>query len=365
MKVLFIAPLPPPTNGQSLAAETFLKRLATRHEVRIVNMAKVRPMTLWLKVKRSFEVVHILADTFRQRKGIDVVYLTVSESIFGNIKDLIIYLICYRHLKVMFIHMLGGAGMKKIIEQGGVQSALNRFFMKQLRGVIVEGQAQAATFSAVVPAGRIHVIPNFAEESLFVTEDDVRRKFGKMQPLNILFLSNLIYGKGHQELADAYISLDDDMKANVNIVFVGGFESAKDKDIFLNKIKEERGLIYYSSFVSGDEKKALYCKAHIFCLPTYYPYEGQPISILEAYATGCVVITTKHSGIPDVFCNRVNGFFVEKRSANAIKFVIEDMVHNQDGLLNTALANRKIALEKYRTSIFASAMMKVIENDSH
>jgi glycosyltransferase involved in cell wall biosynthesis len=53
--------------------------------------------------------------------------------------------------------------------------------------------------------------------------------------------------------------------------------------------------------VDGPGKKNLFSEAHIFCLPTYYPYEGQPIAILEAFASGCVVITTNHSGISDFF----------------------------------------------------------------
>ena len=66
--------------------------------------------------------------------------------------------------------------------------------------------------------------------------------------------------------------------------------------------------------MNGTQKKDLYSNAHIFCLPTYYPWEGQPFCILEAYAAGCVVITTNHSGISQVFKDGINGIEVEKKS---------------------------------------------------
>ena len=48
----------------------------------------------------------------------------------------------------------------------------------------------------------------------------------------------------------------------------------------------------------GKEKEMLYQAAHVFVLPTRYPVESQPITILEALASGCAVITTKVGEIP-------------------------------------------------------------------
>ena len=227
-------------------------------------------------------------------------------------------------------------------------------------GVIVEGQPQTITFSEIISRDKIHIVPNFAEDFLFLSEEEVVAKFTNTNPLQILFLSNLLFGKGHNELVDAYIGLNDGIKDRVKVVFVGGFESDSHKSDFMNKIHGHKGLTYYGNYVGGEEKKDLYRASHVFCLPTYYPYEGQPISILEAYATGCVVITTNHSGIPEVFSDSVNGFAVDKRSASSIKTVIEQIIKNGDGLLDVAITNRNTAYDKYRTSIYTSSLLKII-----
>ena len=52
--------------------------------------------------------------------------------------------------------------------------------------------------------------------------------------------------------------------------------------------------------MGGEEKRKLLKECYIFALPTRYPNEGQPISILEAMGNGMFIITTDHAGIPDI-----------------------------------------------------------------
>ncbi len=66
----------------------------------------------------------------------------------------------------------------------------------------------------------------------------------------------------------------------------------------------------------GDGRRDYLREAHVFCLPSYYPFEGQPVSILEAYASGCVVVTTDQGGIRDVFREGENGLWVAKASVD-------------------------------------------------
>ena len=361
MKILFIAPVPPPVTGQSLAVKVFFDELVKNHQIEVVNLNKDSFKSGLDSFHRINQVLRIFIKVWRKKKDVDVIYFSIAESFAGNIKDLVIYLICLKRIKKTIIHLLGGAGMKKILRKKGVQYRLNKFFISRLGGIVVEGQTQFEIFPKIISREKIHIVPNFAEDFLFLGQEDVKDKFSNIYPLKIFFLSNLIFGKGYNELVNAYLALKDDLKEKVKIVFVGGFESDKHKSEFLKKIDGHKGLIYQGRFVSGHEKKALYSLSHIFCLPTYYPYEGQPISILEAYATGCVVITTNHSGIGDIFRDVVNGFQVQKRSATSIRLVIEQIIENPQQLLPMAILNRDIAHDKYRTSKYKASLIRIIE----
>jgi glycosyltransferase involved in cell wall biosynthesis len=361
MKILFIAPVPPPVTGQSLAVKVLFDNLSEKHHVEIININKESLKSGMNSLGRIKEIAGILKKVLVKQRNKDLIYFTIAESFAGNMKDLLIYIFCYSSRKKIIIHMLGGAGMKSIIDKKGWQFRLNKFFISRLLGVIVEGQKQFGTFKNLIAPARIHVTPNFAEDFLFLSENEIQNKFISIFPVRILFLSNLIIGKGYKELVEGYLQLTEENKEKVIITFVGGFESDNRKGEFLKTIDGQKGLIYYGPFVSGNEKKALYTNSHIFCLPTYYPFEGQPISILEAYATGCAVITTDHSGIPDIFSNRVNGFEVQKMSPESIRLVIEEIVKNPDQLLPIAISNRNTAFSKYRTSIYAASVIGFFE----
>ena len=146
----------------------------------------------------------------------------------------------------------------------------------------------------------------------------------------------------------------------LKIDFAGDFESENQRKKFLSKIKNSEAIEYHG-VVYGEEKKKLFANAHIFCLPTYYSYyEGQPISILEAYASGCVVITTNHGGICDIFEDGENGFYVEKKSPNSIKVTLEKILEKKKILLRIALRNRRLAEEKYTRSNYIASLTRIL-----
>jgi glycosyltransferase involved in cell wall biosynthesis len=358
MKILFIAPLPPPVNGQSKAGQVFLKSL-NEHIVNTINLSKSDLRNGVSSFRRIIEVIGILTKVWLKRRKNDAIYFSLSESFAGNLKDLLIYLICYKSNHKIIVHMLGGVGMKKILESGSIFSKINIFFLKRIGGIIVEGKQNYLVFSKFVSEGKIHIVPNFADDYLFVENADIIKKFLPQKPLNLLFLSNLIYGKGFQELAEAYTLLESKYQEKINFTFVGGFRDDKVKDKFMAFIEPYKNIKYLGAFIDGEAKKQLYQQTQLFCLPTYYPFEGQPISILEAYASGIVVITTNHSGIPYVFKDKINGFQVEKKSEESIKEVLEYIIDNPEVLLKIALNNNTEASEKYRVAVYQKNIIKI------
>jgi glycosyltransferase involved in cell wall biosynthesis len=226
-------------------------------------------------------------------------------------------------------------------------------------GAIVLGERHVEIYSNVLPDEKIFRVANFAEDSLFTDRRSIDRKFSAMMPLRLLFLSNLIPGKGYEELVDAFLSLDAHDRSAVVLDLAGSFESDSQKQAFLQRISGISQIQYHGP-VRGDLRRALYHGAHVFCLPTYYPYEGQPISILEAYASGCAVITTDHSGIGDIFSPDINGYQVMKRSSDDLKAAIERALASPERLRGMADENLRAANANYRTSSYNSKLLRII-----
>ena len=95
---------------------------------------------------------------------------------------------------------------------------------------------------------------------------------------------------------------------------------------------------------------ALYAKAHIICLPSFYG-EGIPKALIEAAAASRAVVTTDHPGCREAVVPNKSGLLVPVKSpeklADALQWLIE---HPADrlamGKAGRLLAEREFAIEK-------------------
>ncbi len=73
-------------------------------------------------------------------------------------------------------------------------------------------------------------------------------------------------------------------------------------------------------------------EAHIFLLPSVTAQngdqEGTPVSLIEAQACGLPVISTRHSGIPEVVLDNESGYLVAERDTNALAEKLSILVEN-------------------------------------
>jgi len=358
MKILIIAPLPPPFTGNSLPFMKIIENINIKYEIETINTSKKNKTPFFSVIGRVFFLFKVFYKIYIHNKKFDKVYLSISESHGGNIRDLIIYFICKERLNSFYIHMFGGAAMEKILKpKNTLLYKLNKKYISQFAAVFVEGQFQKNFFKNVISENKIFVVPNFAEDSLFVTQKEISNKFKDTSKLRILFLSNMLYGKGHIELIDAYLAMSESNQKKIKLDFVG--EVISQKKLFFSKIKNHENVTYHGPLF-GNQKVKLFKSSHIFCLPTYYPYEGQPFSIIEAYASGNVVITTDHSGIIHIFKDGLNGFLVEKKSIHDLTQLITKILRDVKSLEKIALNNLNYCKDKHRETKFIETIKCVL-----
>jgi glycosyltransferase involved in cell wall biosynthesis len=359
VKLLFIAPLPPPITGHSLAAEVLRDDLAPLHEMRVVDLSVGSTNDGSLSRRRILEVGKVLMAVWRQKRGVDAIYLTISESVAGNIKDLLIYLLCAPQLSHLYIHLHGGSIRKLLFDRHPVLRRLNVLAVRRMGGVIVSGRSHEHIFAPMIERRRIHTVPNFARDDLFVDATRVQEKFAAVRPLRVLYLSGMTAGKGYQDLAEAYLLLGAEARERLRIDFAGKFDSPAERAAFEERIAGVPGIEYHG-LVDDAQKRALFAGAHVFCLPTTM-FEGQPISILEAYAAGCVVVTTGQDGIRDVFTDGTNGFEIDERSPRSIADRLDRLTGLGSSLASMAEQNRRLAEERYRTRQFTATITRILE----
>jgi glycosyltransferase involved in cell wall biosynthesis len=362
MKILFIAPLPPPITGHSLVSKVLFDYIVQKDEVFIVNLSKDSLKEGVGGIKRIKQVINIFFQIYKGKKNADAIYLTISESLAGNLKDVLIYLICFNKLNKFHIHLHGGSIKKLLWEKNNLIFKINKFFIKRLGGVIVSGKSHLEIFNNLISESRIKIIPNFAQESLFISESDFQSKFNIIDPIKLLYVGGLIEMKGYFELTKAFIELPKDVKRHFVLDIAGKFESETAESNFFKLVDKNDGIIYHG-IIDDATKKQLFSSAHIFCLPTSF-LEGQPISILEAYASGCLVLTTPQSGILDIFENNINGFIISERNVEDVKNALIYAYTRISDIKQIANCNKNFAYNNYKLEKYVTAVRDSFENQN-
>ncbi len=351
--ILFIAPLPPPITGMANASRKILDRLDIKYKIICVNFTKKSFKQGFNSINRLLEIISIICRINKEKDKVDIVYLTLSQSIAGNIKDLIILFITRR--KKQIIHLHGGGIRKTVYDKNILLRKLNKYILKNVDTAIVLSDSLKNLFQYLIPENRIVVVPNYSEDYLLLPKDDIRKKYNQKK-IHILFLSNLLREKGYMELLCAAKILFKKYPNLFEVHFAGGFERMEHEKEFLKKIKDLY-YVFYHGVVKEKKRIELYRSSQVFCLPTYYRYEGQPISIIEAYASGCVVVTTDQGGIGDIFINEKNGYEVEKESIEDLvdkleKIILSDKNKSEEiGLYNNELIKNKYTETAYVSNI--------------
>ena len=88
--------------------------------------------------------------------------------------------------------------------------------------------------------------------------------------------------------------------------------------------------------------------------------EGQPISIIEAMASGNLIISTEHAGIPELVKHEVNGFLVKKKSPEEISDKLFFLANNLYVLKDFSLRNINKASLKFSLKNFEKTMINII-----
>jgi len=190
-----------------------------------------------------------------------------------------------------------------------------------------------------------------------LTEDDMQHTGGTPQVVRVLFLALCTRAKGlfdaisgialaRQRLAERKCAI------SLRLQIGGTFVSAEDKAEFDRLIAQPEiaEFMEYFGFVSGEQKNRLLREADLFCFPTYYENENQPVNLIEAMAFGLPILTTRWRSIPEWFPKNYPGL-VDPHSPEQIANVMLALLAGEpgDGLRDIFLRN--FTLEQYLTGM--------------
>lgn len=322
-KILMIGPFPGSLNGQTIANQTAYEGLKVEYDVDRINTLKENEfkdksrqgkfiLSKFLKIMKeiSSEIRKIATDNY------DIVYMTSGQSFLGFMRFSPYMLTCIIKKIPYYNHIHGGYFRKMYDSQIKFKQNLLKFFINKSMGIIVLGESLRTMFEDIISEEKIYVCENGVQDDIVATEDEIKKKidrYKKDKKKKVLYLSNLMKEKGILDLLEASKKFNEE---EIEFNLAGEIEPSIKEEIesYLRKYPKK---IKYHGVVEFKYKKKLFLENDIFVLPSYD--EGQPISILEAYATGCAVLTDGLvGGIGDIFKNEVNGISVRSQDIESI-----------------------------------------------
>jgi glycosyltransferase involved in cell wall biosynthesis len=139
----------------------------------------------------------------------------------------------------------------------------------------------------------------------------------------LLFVGTWIWRKGIKFLVDA-LSQVWRAEPNCTLSIVGTFQEPE--VILADWPQEFHGSIRVVPQAFGDAMVKEYATHDIFVLPSLF--EGMPLSLAEAMATGMAVVTTSTCGMLDLVRHRQNGLLVPPRDTQALTAAILDLIRD-------------------------------------
>lgn len=360
MKILIIGPFPQPINGCSLANEILLKQLKLKKEISadIIN-TNSKNISSENVGNFSFSKVFSFLKVYKKVTAIsksDVVYTTPGQTFFGIVKYMPFYFYCLWSGRPYIIHIHGNHLGNEYKSLRGLKKQIFSFCIRKAAAGIVLSNSLRANFDGLLDPKKVFIVENFAQDDLVQKKQVDKPK----DMLRLLYLSNLMEEKGIFDFLDCLILLK-----NEGIVFqadIAGKIEDESEVLINNKFNELQGFIKYHGVVSGQNKIDLLEKSNVFILPTYYRMEGQPISLIEAMATGNIIVTTKFSGIPDIISTK-NGFFVPSKSPECIFNTLLEINEKLDECVDKyCSANREYVQSYFTEAQFADKVLKVIKH---
>ncbi len=193
--------------------------------------------------------------------------------------------------------------------------------------------------------------------------DDLKDTGGDPQVVKVLYLAHCTREKGLFDAITAISLVNQRLMAerspvSFHLMVAGGFVTP-DEDAEFKRLMAQpaiAGAVHYYGFVSGEQKSMLLRDADLFCFPTYFQNENQPVNLIEAMAFGLPILTTRWRSLPELFPADYPGL-VNIRSPQQVADGMLTLLARESGEGFREIFQRDFTLERYLAEL-ADAFLK-------
>ncbi len=342
MRVVVFAHTPPPLHGQSRMVQLLVESLKHRSGTACGNMPPEPVECYHVNARLSKDLQDVGSARWRKlfllagyclqalwlrvRHGATVFYFLPAAPIRASLyRDWFVMLLCrpfYRHT-VFHWHAVG-LGQWLENQGGWWERRITHALMggADLAIVLSElNQTDAQKFRprrlAVIPNGIPDPCPDYTKTTRArraVRREQRRALLSDKPPdgvsdgaVRVLFMAHCTRDKGLFDAIEGLRLANQQLAArrspaHLQLSIAGAFRSQSERAELQRTLSEPtaQGWLIYKGFLDDKAKAAALEEADLFCFPTYYASEGQPLNLIEAMAYGLPIVSTRWRSIPEL-----------------------------------------------------------------
>jgi glycosyltransferase involved in cell wall biosynthesis len=406
MKLLVFAHIPPPHHGQSYMVKLMLDgfggdrrgnepaapdafgiecyHVNARFSKSIENVGEFQGTKMFLILLFCVQAIWC-----RFRYGVTTFYYVPAPGkTVAVYRDWLVMLFCRPFFKKIILHW-HAAGLGKWLEtsvQIRSRAITYRLFKPVDLSIVLsrynfaDAEKLLSRDVRVVSNGIPDPCPDFAETvlprlrarfaaraKLFKGENldtwETAREGGDPKTVKILFLAHGTREKGLFAALEGVLAANRKLASGnsplrLKLLVAGNFMAAAEQEEFNRRLTnpECAAAVNHLGFVSGDEKNRILRDADLFCFPTQYLGENQPVNLIEAMAFGLPIVTTRWRSLPEMLPPDYPGL-VHGQDPDEIASALLKMAADEGGE-----RLREIFLARYSAQQYLSGMADAIRS---
>jgi glycosyltransferase involved in cell wall biosynthesis len=344
-KCFLILELPPPVHGMTYINEIIHNDLENddNYFFHPISLTKSIKETGKRNIRKLIRNIYIIGNTWKTLLQVPTkkVYLPISHSTIGIIRDCLLLLPALHKKKVFHIH---GFTIFKTWQKSILFRLVFNLLNNKAEFIVIcrEHQNQLKKLTHLP----IYILSTCLKEQ---KSYDFKIK-PSMSFIKLLFISNISKNKGVFELIKTLA-----INRNIHLTIAGKIMDNEDK--FFKVLKKYPQQCHYVGFVDEQQKQTLLNTHDIFILPSRLE-EGGPACIVEAMQAGLPVIASNKGCIPDMI--KGCGYILEERfDHNNILEGINYVFHNYENLSEQA---KETYNTYYTKNIFINKFTTILNN---
>lgn len=407
MKLLLFAHVPPPHHGQSYMVQLMLEGFGG--DVRLRDKTgRVQPANPYgiecyhvdVRLSQKLEDIGdfrigkfllligfcLKAIWFRFRYGVrNFYYIPAPGKRSALYRDWVVMFLCRPFFHRVILHW-HAAGLAKWLETAvQIRSRSVTFGLMQRVDLSIVLSKYNRADAEKIFSRKIHVVsngipdpcPDFATRVLPRRRSRIhaRRKLLSGDPLSpaeieqcgnepnvvkVLFLAHCTREKGLFDTVAGVLEAqkrlhESKSPISLKLMIAGNFVTTAESEEFesLMSVPGSSRIIQHLGFVSGERKNELLREADLFCFPTYYQNENQPVNLIEATAFGLPILTTRWRSIPELFPASYPGL-VDIRSPEQIASKLLALALQESGEDFRGIFVRDFTMERHLAGLAAA-----------